>query len=206
MNIERSTLFIVDDIQLTINKIITTLPLHSSRVIQNEEDGKTEFQMQHAQKAIKEAYISARNTKYILLCGDSFRVEAQNSLLKLLEEPPRNIIFILITKSKNSILPTILSRIQLSYRKIKKEFEQCLLDINNLDLKKIYMFIKENQRVSKVELKDIIESILYAYHKNNIKLSQDQLNSFDRAMRLIELNSRPVHILTTLLINLVKLI
>ena len=44
-----------------------------------------------SQKAIKEAYISAHNTKYILLCGDSFRVEAQNSLLKLLEEPPKNI-------------------------------------------------------------------------------------------------------------------
>ena len=66
------------------------------------------------------------------------------------------------------------------------------------------MFTKENQRASKVELKDIIESILYAYHTNNIKLSQNQLNSFDRAMKLVELNSRPIHILTTLLVNLLK--
>ena len=38
----------------------------------------------------------------------------QNKLLKLLEEPPNNTFFILITESLDSLLPTIISRCQIS--------------------------------------------------------------------------------------------
>jgi len=36
--------------------------------------------------------------------------QAQNSLLKLVEEPPENILIVLVSINSNSILPTILSR------------------------------------------------------------------------------------------------
>lgn len=36
--------------------------------------------------------------------------QAQNSLLKLIEEPPENILIVLVTANPNQILPTILSR------------------------------------------------------------------------------------------------
>ncbi len=36
--------------------------------------------------------------------------QAQNSLLKLVEEPPENILIVLVSTNSNSILPTILSR------------------------------------------------------------------------------------------------
>lgn len=39
--------------------------------------------------------------------------EAQNSLLKILEEPPEQTMIILLATSTNSLLPTILSRLQL---------------------------------------------------------------------------------------------
>ena len=81
--IKTSTLFIVNDIDTSLSEITATLPKHSVRVIRNEEEGKNEFQLLQAQKAIKEAYIADNETKYIFLCGDNFRVEAQNSLLKV---------------------------------------------------------------------------------------------------------------------------
>lgn len=37
-------------------------------------------------------------------------IPAQNSFLKLLEEPPSNVQFVLTTDNKNSLLPTIVSR------------------------------------------------------------------------------------------------
>lgn len=40
-------------------------------------------------------------------------IEAQNSMLKILEEPPANTLIILTTDSKELLLPTILSRCQL---------------------------------------------------------------------------------------------
>lgn len=42
--------------------------------------------------------------------AESLTPEAQNSLLKLIEEPPLNTIIILIVSSKDILLPTILSR------------------------------------------------------------------------------------------------
>ena len=116
---QQSTLFIVNSVENAFTEISSILPKHNIRVIQNEEEGKHEFLQIHAQKAIKEAYIATAQTKYIFLCGNSFRIEAQNSLLKVLEEPPSNIIFLIITTSKNSILPTILSRVQVKYLKTK---------------------------------------------------------------------------------------
>ncbi len=40
-------------------------------------------------------------------------IPAQNSFLKLLEEPPSNVQFILSTNSKNRLLPTIISRVKI---------------------------------------------------------------------------------------------
>jgi DNA polymerase-3 subunit delta' len=200
--ISKSTLFIVNNVEASISEITSTLPKHSIRVIKNEEEGKTEFLLPQATKAIKEAYIASSETKYIVLCGDSFRIEAQNSLLKVLEEPPKNIIFLIITSSKNAILPTILSRVQTKYLKTKKEFNESNLNLKNLELREVYTFLKENQRISKAEAKEVVESILYTINKQQIQLNQKELHSFSTAMKLLELNSRPINVLTTLLLNI----
>ena len=40
-----------------------------------------------------------------------YNIQSQNALLKVLEEPPKNVFFILTAASKNSVLPTVLSRV-----------------------------------------------------------------------------------------------
>lgn len=52
------------------------------------------------------------NLAVILEHADTMNEAAQNAFLKLLEEPPENIVFILTAKSARSILPTIASRAQ----------------------------------------------------------------------------------------------
>jgi DNA polymerase-3 subunit delta' len=202
--IEKSTLFIVNDIDGAIADIVQSLPRHSVRVIRNEDDSKNEFLIEHARRAVKEAYISTEQTKYIILCGDAFRVEAQNALLKVLEEPPANIIFLLITLSKNAILPTILSRVQLKYQRTKKNIHECSLNLAKLDLKEVYSFLKQHQRISKAEAKELVESILYTIHSRKIALSSKELEGFSKAMKLLELNSRPINVLTTLMLSLMN--
>jgi DNA polymerase III subunit delta' len=195
-----SCILIVNDIESTVNELINKYPLHSTRIIKNEE--KDEFQLAQATQAIKEAYISSNETKYIFLCGSTFRKEAQNSLLKVLEEPPRNVVFIIITNSKTSMLPTIYSRIPYKYLKKSVLKNESLLNINKLDLKDIYNFLKENQKISKNEAKDIVESILLKVNSQKIKLSAKELDFFSKSIKLLELNSRPINILTTLLLFL----
>jgi DNA polymerase III subunit delta' len=47
---------------------------------------------------------------YIIDDGDKMTEQAQNALLKTIEEPPEYAVIILITNNVNSLLPTILSR------------------------------------------------------------------------------------------------
>jgi len=49
-------------------------------------------------------------TIFIIEDADSMNVQAQNALLKLLEEPPKNIYIFLLCESVNGLLPTIISR------------------------------------------------------------------------------------------------
>jgi DNA polymerase-3 subunit delta' len=198
--IENSSILIVNNIEETLNLMLPKYPLHSVRVIKNEE--KEEFLIAQANETIKEAFIATSEKKYLFLCGSTFRKEAQNALLKILEEPPRNIVFILITNSKTSLLPTIYSRLPYKYLKKSEQKIESSLDLNRLDLKDIYTFLQENQKISKQEAKDIVESLLLKANNQKIKLSQKKLDFFSKAIKLLELNSKPINVLTTLLLYL----
>ena len=198
--IDYSTILIVNDVDSTLSELLPNYPIHSTRIIKNEE--KEEFLLVQATQAIKEAYIATSEKKYIFLCGSTFRKEAQNSLLKILEEPPKNVIFIIITNSKSSLLPTIYSRLPYKYLKKSVLKNESILDINKLDLKDIYNFLKDNQKISKQEAKDIVESILIKVNNQRIKLSHKELDFFSKSIKLLELNSRPINVLTTLLLSL----
>ena len=198
--IDYSSILIVNDIEVTLAELLPNYPIHSTRIIKNEE--KEEFLLIQANQAIKEAYIASSEKKYIFLCGSTFRKEAQNSLLKILEEPPKNVVFIIITNSKSSLLPTIYSRLPYKYLKKSVLKNESVLDINKLDLKDIYNFLKDNQKISKQEAKDIVESILMKVNNQKIKLSHKELDFFSKSIKLLELNSRPINVLTTLLLSL----
>ncbi len=202
-NISTSCIFVVNDISSKAEELVKTLPLHFTRIIKNEQSDSDEFLIAQSNAAIKEAYIATNSTKYIILCGTSFRKEAQNALLKVLEEPPLNIVFIIITSSKSSLLPTIISRLPLKYLKSKSVLPKCTLDITTLDLKQVYSFLKENQKISKQEAKEFIESLLIKVNSQRIRLSRKELDSFSTSIKLLELNSRPINILTTILLTLV---
>ena len=198
--IDYSSILIVNDIEVTLAELLPNYPIHSTRIIKNEE--KEEFLLIQATQAIKEAYIASSEKKYIFLCGSTFRKEAQNSLLKILEEPPKNVVFIIITNSKSSLLPTIYSRLPYKYLKKSVLKNESILDINKLDLKDIYNFLKDNQKISKQEAKEIVESILMKVNNQKIKLSHKELDFFSKSIKLLELNSRPINVLTTLLLSL----
>ena len=200
--VKNSSIFIVNSSEDSLNKFLAVYPIHQTRVIKNEE--KDEFQIEQANKTLKEAYIASNETKYLFLCGATFRVEAQNALLKILEEPPKNIVFILLVSSKNSLLPTIYSR--LPYKNLKKVVEKDNIELNikKLDLKDIYTFIKNSQKITKDEAINIVETILIKANKENVKLNQKELDIFFKSIKLLELNSKPTTVLTYLLLSILE--
>jgi DNA polymerase-3 subunit delta' len=88
------------------------------------EAGKESVSIDQIRDMQREAYLRpfvAKFKVYIIEEAERMPEEAANSLLKIIEEPPKNTIFILATSSPQELLPTIISRCQMV--RFKKEFK-----------------------------------------------------------------------------------
>lgn len=166
---------------------------------------RDDFKIEDAKEVIAEAYRSEENTKTLILGAKSFTVPAQNALLKILEEPPRNIVFILMAPNKSTFLPTVRSRLSLTQEHHQIIHEPVSVTLKNLDLSGLFTFVKEHDRLKKHEAKALIEQLMYqAIHLEKLPLTSHQLEGFDKALRLIELNSRFQSVLVMVLMNFLK--
>jgi len=192
-----SYILISNDIENEFNRIKDELkPL---RVIPFLTD---EFKIEDAKAVIAQAYISESELKYIVLGANSFNAISQNALLKILEEPPKNVAFIIITPIKSNLLPTIRSRLPIIKGKIVKDSVDVDLNLARLNYDEVFNFLKENARVTKSQAKLLIEAIFKkATIDYKIVLNEDQLSRFGMAYRLLELNSKPQNVLSMVLMG-----
>jgi len=124
-------------------------------------------------------------------------------LLKILEEPPSNIVFILISTSKAIFLPTIRSRISIERWEIEKKEIELNIDLKRLSLKDIFEFLKENRFLKKEEAKEIIQVLLKdALLKYDLKLNENEIERFQKAIELIDLNTRPSFVFADLFLTI----
>ncbi|AFL68725.1 DNA polymerase III subunit delta' [Sulfurospirillum barnesii] len=164
---------------------------------------KDEFLLEDAKEVIKEAYIAESTHKYLILVAKGYRVEAQNALLKIFEEPPRNIVFIVVAPSKNALLPTIRSRLVQKELFFEREILHSGLNLKQLDLSDVYPFVQKHQGCEKSFLKELAQAIVYeAIHEYRLRFSENELEMFQKLLHLVELNARPQMILTTLLLTI----
>ena len=63
----------------------------------------------------------------ILENADKMQEAGRNALLKILEEPPEDVIFVLTTKRRNAVMPTILSRVRTYYFVERKREEETVV-------------------------------------------------------------------------------
>jgi DNA polymerase-3 subunit delta' len=172
------------------------------RSLDSKENPK-EFLVEHAQEAISKAYIASENLNYIILIAPKFSEIAQNRLLKILEEPPKNKAFILITQSKSALLDTIQSRLPVTVLSDRGEAEAFTLDIDNLNLAKVYEFVQENSRISAVECKILVEKIsLSAMKSGKYHLDESTLKLFSDTIKALDVGSPTSFILNVLLLKL----
>ncbi len=163
------------------------------------------FKIEHAKAVVSEAYISESQTKYIVLAALEFTAVAQNSLLKLLEEPPVNIEFIIISPTKSNLLPTVRSRLPILKHNTSHEKISISLNLARIDYKEVFAFLKENARVKKNDAKELVEALFYkATVEDKLILTTSQIESFDKAYRLLDLNSRPQSVLAMIVMQFVR--
>ena len=76
-------------------------------------DGKKFLSVAQIRELRADAFVKAHSASHrVFIIEDAHRMneQAQNALLKVLEEPPKNVIFILLVPSKTILLDTIISR------------------------------------------------------------------------------------------------
>src|SRR3990167_5043584 len=111
------------------------------------------------------------NRLIILKDMDKATIEAQNALLKILEEPPLSTYFVLTARNPNSLLPTVLSR--------------CLvISKGNTDMKN-----KINDNYDKEMLNEILrgspgQRIIYLQEK--IKTKEDGMQILDKILEILK--------------------
>jgi DNA polymerase III, gamma/tau subunits len=118
-------------------------------------------QVQEIQKTL---YLSSESKKVLIIKEiEKMSLEAQNALLKITEEPPKNTVFFFVSNDENKILPTILSRVRVIkipifpqdnfYReRIDKKMEQLLSSNNPL---KIY-----NEEFAEMDPVEFLENLV----------------------------------------------
>lgn len=87
--------------------------IHIYRQMNDKGIMKKEIQVHQIREMIEQAYImpnEADNKVFIIHEAERMNDQAQNALLKLLEEPPRGVVMILITTAPASLLETVRSR------------------------------------------------------------------------------------------------
>ena len=86
---------------------------HPDITVTAPEDGKKNITVAQIRALRTEAYVKphmAVRRVFVIDKADTMNEQAQNAILKVLEEPPADIIFILIAESAAALLDTIISR------------------------------------------------------------------------------------------------
>ena len=111
----------------------------------------------------KASFMPAENGKKVFIISqpEKLHPSAANKLLKLLEEPPEHVLFILVSSRPESILPTIRSRCQtLKFSRIKPA-----------DLDKWL-------NTAHPELQNDMKRFIASFSRGNLRVATDILNSF----------------------------
>lgn len=144
------------------NKCSSCIQFNSSnhadfKIIEPEGSSIKIEQIRQMQEKVQEKPIISKNKIYIINNADLLTIEAQNCLLKTLEEPPIHTIIMLIGSNENAFLSTIKSRCMIiHFQKINdeeiKEFLKNEYEITNISSNMIKTFQGSIKRA--IEQKD----------------------------------------------------
>ncbi len=179
---KKSCIIISNDFQNEINYLNNTYKKEDIRIFELEE-----LKIDHVHTIIQEAHIATQHDRIIAIFAFSYNHFAQNALLKILEEPPAHIIFMLYISARNKLIPTIFSRLVVFNKSKKKHVEAFKLDITQLTIPIVYEYIcqLEKENISHEQGRIILTQILEAVIAHNMLLDRTTLEYFDLALQAL---------------------
>lgn len=139
---------------------------------------------------IRQTNLSLAPTVYIINDFDEASMEAQNSFLKRLEEPQKNLGFILTAKSEWQILPTIISRCQIIRPKRQKSSPSSnYQDLTALSIPQRFEIISKITKREDAVL--FLENTIKSLSLNLNNNTKDAICAADIARSRIKQNANP---------------
>lgn len=132
-----------------------------------EIDAASNRKVEDAQNILEKVMYAPVNSRYKIYIIDEVHMlsnTAFNALLKTLEEPPKNVIFILATTEVHKVLDTIKSRCQ------RFDFKRITTD----DIVKHLRYISDNEKIN------ITDEALYSIAKNSAGGMRDSIALLDQ--------------------------
>jgi DNA polymerase-3 subunit delta' len=195
----QSQVIICDDFEHTIAQLenIST----NQRFIRVIKDDS--FLVEDVKYVIEKASIASSDEVVIIMAAKKFSDIVQNKLLKILEEPPKNIIFIILANQKAMILDTIKSRLPMQTIYNKKSSCELDLDVENLTLQNVYDFIKLHQKTPFSQMQQIVQKIVgTALKSNRYKFDHKALDTFSKSITALNMGSNSQFVLSLVLLKL----
>jgi len=195
-----SQVIITSDIEDTLTQLEALRT--NERIVKIMEDEKA-FSVLDAKEAIEKAYMASEETTVLILTAKTFSPLVQNKLLKVIEEPPKNKEFILLTNSKATILDTIRSRLPIKVLSRAEQEIDIGLDIATLSLESVYEFTQTHKRTDAKAMTVLVEQISkQAIQSGAFNLDDVTLTLFSNAFIALDMGSPPQFVLNALLLKL----
>ena len=195
---------LIEFISPSMHKVLTpeegiAIPVGVQRVVTEKET----FRVEDAKVVLDKAYLASEEKNILILAADAFTAVIQNRLLKVIEEPPKNKIFILITANKSTVLDTIKSRLPIKVLSEKIEEVDLGLDLKQLSLSTVYEFTQSHKRTDSKTMKNLVERIAKEAVKSGLyDLDEKTLTLFSHAYKALDVGSPAQFVLNTVLLKL----
>lgn len=144
---------------------------------------QTVLDIETARQIISWAKSSYNDERVAIISFHTVGIPAQNALLKILEEPPQNTRFILITSNKSHLIDTVLSRVQLheekEYSKTYKDAKLFLATTPGMRMKLPYIMEllekkDEEDRKDREAIREFILSLVTILREKKTKKGDGQ--------------------------------
>ena len=141
--------------------------------------------------------------KIIIIAFDAITLEAQNSLLKTLEEPADYANFFIITQKLSTLLNTIRSRVNIiSFDRAREEAIQVIAKkFMKMQISERMIFVKNivdeiaKEKKNKKYVSDFVDAILFELRESGVKENSRKIENSDIVAKYIQDRSPSVKML-----------
>ena len=151
-------------------------------------------QIREIKRHIYQKPIKAKVKFVVIKDADMLTIEAQNALLKLLEEPPSHAVIVLVTQRKQKLLPTVRSRtVEINAMVQKKRLSNNIepLDSNFEEAITVLSQVENPKEWIDSQIENYYLMLLSAVNKNNpdkIDALLAKIENLSYSKKLIEAN------------------